>query len=651
MELVTLCSLDLVESTEKLGEELNFVSKKDGFLDLAKDTIRYWEGKLFGEPSGDGFEFLFRTSTYDRIGIYNHQVRALYCCISILHQLPYYNRLYKNIASACGDIKIRIAIGLIHIFNDNDNINSNDKLPEISELEISRLVKSQKNIARPNTVAISDDIRLHLTDIAKSDIPLVELPGFRPKHYLYYPDLVDWRHKNYDKCKRIINDNLINPGFTELCIVPNFKDSSDSLGISRSHLITQETSKIFRRKLSEMKNKEVVKIGVVGGSLVRDVINMLEHTITNFNKITNSKLIFLSTNSAAQRDRYQYSANYLTTRISDFYHYSRHLVQINQGTNSLLPVTDELLNELNIIIGSVGARDGWLFEQLSKDKSIKQEVLDKIIGDLFLVPITTTGGSLDSNIFNKIKKTYNIYPEFDSIQKIPADCKIILPIHSQPIFDTQNGQTTNSKSDIAKTVLKSGRINDCIISESVALELLNNLKTSVCTNNNEEQLNTKNLKVKYTDLEGAVCNIDSLGGNTKKQVKLIGNIDLFDFTSTKHINSISKVNNEIIISDPIVPTNFFNTEAEYYPVLFLHEIEYFKVLRNVRKPGYWSTTTVREAIDSIFELNKKQIRILDMGCGSGVIGRVYKQVCNWLSYDLSSRRLRWPGRRAKQIPS
>jgi DNA replication protein DnaC len=31
--------------------------------------------------------------------------------------------------------------------------------------------------------------------------------------------------------------------------------------------------------------------------------------------------------------------------------------------------------------------------------------------------------------------------------------------------------------------------------------------------------------------------------------------------------------------------------------------------------------------------------------------RVYKQVCNWLSYDLSSRRLRWPGRRAKQIPS
>jgi putative transposase len=33
------------------------------------------------------------------------------------------------------------------------------------------------------------------------------------------------------------------------------------------------------------------------------------------------------------------------------------------------------------------------------------------------------------------------------------------------------------------------------------------------------------------------------------------------------------------------------------------------------------------------------------------LGRVYKQVCNWLSYDLSSRRLRWPGRRAKQIPS
>jgi hypothetical protein len=42
---------------------------------------------------------------------------------------------------------------------------------------------------------------------------------------------------------------------------------------------------------------------------------------------------------------------------------------------------------------------------------------------------------------------------------------------------------------------------------------------------------------------------------------------------------------------------------------------------------------------------------LDTAINLSQMLRVYKQVCNWLSYDLSSRRLRWPGRRAKQIPS
>jgi hypothetical protein len=51
------------------------------------------------------------------------------------------------------------------------------------------------------------------------------------------------------------------------------------------------------------------------------------------------------------------------------------------------------------------------------------------------------------------------------------------------------------------------------------------------------------------------------------------------------------------------------------------------------------------------ELQVDMVRKISICNNLLLLERVYKQVCNWLSYDLSSRRFRWPGRRAKHIPS
>lgn len=77
---------------------------------------------------------------------------------------------------------------------------------------------------------------------------------------------------------------------------------------------------------------------------------------------------------------------------------------------------------------------------------------------------------------------------------------------------------------------------------------------------------------------------------------------------------------EIILSDPPYPANVNYMQTRVFPTGVNGSIYQFFLKPGVRKPGNWAITTVRVAKNRVKQTGRDNLKVLDLGCGSGVVG-------------------------------
>jgi len=116
---------------------------------------------------------------------------------------------------------------------------------------------------------------------------------------------------------------------------------------------------------------------------------------------------------------------------------------------------------------------------------------------------------------------------------------------------------------------------------------------------------------------------DAIEGKSNKRV-LLSVIDYDATTSAMHYSNNTlmdfQADHEIIISNPPCPASLDQTKTRDFPVSIDGRLFGFHLSPGVRKPGYWATTAVRVARKYMNRMNKDHFRILDLGCGCGVVG-------------------------------
>jgi methylase of polypeptide subunit release factors len=126
----------------------------------------------------------------------------------------------------------------------------------------------------------------------------------------------------------------------------------------------------------------------------------------------------------------------------------------------------------------------------------------------------------------------------------------------------------------------------------------------------------------YVKRENGSCIYQALDENGNRVfVRVIG---LQEVITDNNLDYYEKkeypVSHEIIVSFPPYPADLNEMMAREFPVQLDGKIHWFHLRPGVRKPGYWSTTAIRVSRKVLKRLGKKPLKILDLGCGCGVIG-------------------------------
>ena len=146
LERITFVSSDIVDSTGlKERHALTDVQKTfSSYHSFFEKEIKSWSGEIW-TISGDGIDFFFKGD--------NSEQSALGCAYSILKYLNVFNLFESSIDE---NIEVRISIGspVVNLTTDNYG--------KISDPQIDKICKVQKNISKKNQIVLLESSYQHI---------------------------------------------------------------------------------------------------------------------------------------------------------------------------------------------------------------------------------------------------------------------------------------------------------------------------------------------------------------------------------------------------------------------------------------------------------------------------------------------------------
>jgi release factor glutamine methyltransferase len=365
--------------------------------------------------------------------------------------------------------------------------------------------------------------------------------------------------------------------------------------------VFRRTARIVRAEINARLDRDdlvdSVVVGVAGGRAHKRIVDHLVDSTEAVRPGGYAGVVFVALNAAAISRRYAYTANYLVTRLSEIFEHSSHLVCLPNATPVQSDQYADTIKRMRLVLGGAGGRDGFLKEWLASGFTPPRALPSEAVGDFCYLPITERGEVVepqDREMAEAMEALY-VQPRIKHVSQLGA--KIVLPLVGQP--QELDGSTTTKKGLVGHTVLKRANVGPCILSQSVANDLL---AEQLCGYVLREELGADEEGVRWQATPSDATG-ESAVVRIVHQAHSAVPLRRFD----------GDVNDEIVIADP---------PDEYDPrrvrLLFRRETETFEVLEGVRRPGLWSTTAVRAARRLLGD--RTGLDVLDMGCGSGVIG-------------------------------
>ncbi len=385
---------------------------------------------------------------------------------------------------------------------------------------------------------------------------------------------------------------------------------------------TDEREHVYRRtaeivaydiaSLSGREHRDSIVVGITGGSAQAKIVNHISSYVDT--KINYSKVVFLALNAAGMAGHYQYSANYLVTRLCEIFPSSYHFCKLDNWTPEERGKYERLTSKLSLIIGGAGDRQRS-FLQRWLDHFNNSKLPSQATGDFCCVPIDETGRALPLNEqgLKEALESLKAGPSFTHLSDIKAH--VILPLFRQP-QEGISGQekSLTEKGAIGHTVLASAIVKHCVLTEATAQSVL---EMVLCGHLLKEPVGHDREGAiwrarKYSNTEKAQNNVDEM-----RDVRIVHQKDRRRRPSPPILDY--RPLREILISDPPGQAELNSSQARIFPIWLGYDRYEFEVGPNVRRPGLWAATAVRVA-KNILPAKTESISVLDLGCGCGVIG-------------------------------
>lgn len=352
-----------------------------------------------------------------------------------------------------------------------------------------------------------------------------------------------------------------------------------------------------------------VHVGIAGGIAQEKIVRKLEcdsaDLLPIIPEIARNRITFVAMNSAAFPDRFTATANYLAARLSELIGGSKHFVCLRVMSAHRREEYLSMTAHLSVLLAGFAERDAFLDEWLG-EFSAGSQLPDDMIGDYCYVPIDTSANAMPMNAMPAAVRhalgDLNVGMSFSALAEyqVPA----IFPLSGLPRLD-RGGELT-AKWHVGHVVLSHLKNYLCVLDEQSAANLLSH---TLC--------GLEMVSEKWLDREGGICcETRESNGGRRGVVRIVHQSPRRRFDSPDRAPQRDAF--EILISEPLGPMN--TAEAQ---LIVRHDLsETFCLTPKIRRPGLWTTTTIRIALDEMRGLPRPAggLRILDMGCGSGAVG-------------------------------
>ena len=425
-----------------------------------------------------------------------------------------------------------------------------------------------------------------------------------------------------------------------------FTNWQKSLSCLIGECISDEIKQI-RNKRIENDNKEPIRIGIICGPMITDAFKHMAHNHRIRKLLSSNDIEFVAMNRAgdavSQKDEkvpYVHSANYQVTRFSEMFKGSK-AVAFTLNPYDIIK-TSNSRNKIDILICSVGRLHEpqksylaiWL-DNMNNPNNYNEtptsilEFTEDCTGDFCLMPIDYRGKIAGSStLIASINNYIDPFPKFDwlgGIKKtLGENTKVICPIKTE-VSDKKDPTETSTinapdKERIVTSVLRSGIVDVCVMDLSLAQNLCKTVGEYLIEN------------VRW--LKGSKCYSECTG----KSIKTLREFKVLAYDPNNRLQKLYRLKSEdsprtnIDLDYPKIIISEYINEDQYQPKSKSNEITIhfngddfpFEYSDDARKPGQWSLATyaaIRKCLDDPkIKGNQQNLDILDLGCGSGIIG-------------------------------
>jgi hypothetical protein len=233
-------------------------------------------------------------------------------------------------------------------------------------------------------------------------------------------------------------------------------------------------------------NERIVIANGGGASIARTVSHIASYLHDDERRFGES-LHSISLNSASIPDRFDFSANFLATRIAESYG-ARHIAAGEHiWSEELKRIYTDDLGIINLLLCGIGTRNGLLFQWLQQNRQVN--LPEEAVGDVCLIPVfsepTTSQETLTDGGYST---SLGINPSRVIMKRLASEGKVVIvivdapPVPSgvAPVHQTEKdgdpalqGRPSNlQKVKIAIEVMRQKYASTCVLGSSLAREII-----------------------------------------------------------------------------------------------------------------------------------------------------------------------------------
>jgi SAM-dependent methyltransferase len=367
-----------------------------------------------------------------------------------------------------------------------------------------------------------------------------------------------------------------------------------------------------------------IVIGVVCGATLRGIAHYFwEHRPYSLKPDQRSQLTFISLNTAGLCDNLQFSGMYQAVFLAEAFEGASHSVELPNFPSCQR--TEKHPQFINLLLCSAGGREDGFLSNWLRDPRYGLTLSEDVVGDFCLWPINANGEVvIDDPRVQEVIAELSLKPVFQELADIKKKnlCdRVVFPITSNRRHypgEEVSPEDMTDKEPITRAVLESGIVSHCIMDHVLAENILWNTNAELCGYHLLTVSHETATEITYS----------ALRHKDKKvvPVRIIRAPQELLNREYHHVPAdTSSSPYEIIVSDPPCSADENPCDDREFPVCVDGQVKNIWLRPGVRKPGFWSTTTIRVARNVISKMKRTDLNILDLGCGSGIVGLVLGQ--------------------------